>query len=104
MSKVFSAKQKTVGIDYEFIDGKVVQIEVSSVSTKEQLEVSQMPKNNEKEIVEALKVIIEKRLKTNDKQIVKAIINEMYEYGDIDEFAQSLNTIIEDTKAGKSQG
>jgi hypothetical protein len=101
MSKVFSAKRKSVKFDYEFLDGKGETLEVTSLSSKEQEEVAGIEVDSTSDVLDKFKTILLKQLHKNDKKIVEKIIDEQYEEGDLIEFSNSLSSLIHESKAKK---
>lgn len=99
MSKVFSAKRKSVEFEYEFLDGTKATLKARTLSTKEQEEIQK--EFNEKEIVPAVKKQLKMVLAGNDKNIVKKLLEEQYENGDIIEFSGSINELIREEKEKK---
>lgn len=100
MNKVFSAKRKTVKFDYEFLDGKKVELEARGLSTKEQEIVNNDRAENE-DFITNFKNILKKQLATNDKELVDSVIKEQYENSDIVEFSNSLAALVREEKAKK---
>ena len=100
MSKVFSAKRKTVEFEYEFLDGTKATLKARSLSTKEQEEL-QKEFEDEKNAIEGIKKSIRLALAGNDKDIVEKVINEQYENGDLIEFVGSINELIREEKEKK---
>jgi len=101
MSKVFSAKRKSVKFDYEFLDGKSENLEVISLSSKEQEEVADIEVNSTHSVIEKFKTILKKQLVNNDKKTVDKIIKEQYSEGDLIDFSNSLSSLIHETKEKK---
>lgn len=99
MSRIFSAKRKTVEFEYEFLDGTKATLKARTLSTKEQEELQK--EFNEKEIVAAVKKQLKMILAGNDKEIVKKLIEEQYENGDLIEFSGSINELIREEKEKK---
>ena len=102
MSRVFSAKRKTVEFEYEFLDGSKVELVARSLSTKEQEELGKEFKNmGEDGVIEAIKKNITAILSKNDKRVVNKVIKEQYEEGDLVEFLTALSELITKEKAKK---
>lgn len=101
MSKIFSAKRKSVKFDYEFLDGKSETLEVVSLSSKEQEEVAEIEVDSTHTVIEKFKTILKKQLRNNDKKVIEKITKEQYEEGDIIEFSNSLSSLIHEEKAKK---
>lgn len=103
MSRVFSAKRKTVEFEYEFLDGQKVELTARSLSTKEQVELNKEIKKVDKDgdDIEAAKRAITMFLSKNDKRVINKILKEQYEEGDIREFFVALNELITKEKAKK---
>ena len=99
MSRIFSAKRKTVEFEYEFLDGTKATLKARTLSTKEQEELQK--EFNEKEIVAAVKKQLKMILAGNDKEIIKKLIEEQYENGDLIEFSGSINELIREEKEKK---
>ena len=99
MSKVFSAKRKTVEFEYEFLDGTNATLKARTLSTKEQEELQKEFKDGD--IVSAVKKQLQMILAGNDKEIVKKLIEEQYENGDLIEFSGSINELIREEKEKK---
>jgi len=100
MNKVFSAKRKTVKFDYEFLDGKKVELEARGLSTKEQ-EIVNNDRTENEDFITNFKNILKKQLATNDKELVDSVIKEQYENSDIVEFSNSLAALVREEKAKK---
>ena len=101
MSKVFSAKRKTVKFEYEFLDGKVESLEVRSLSSKEQADLSNIDTTSTDGVIEKFKSAIAKQLKNNKEKLVAKIIDEQYEEGDLVSFSNSLSKLIFEEKEKK---
>jgi len=101
MSKVLSAKRKEVEVTYEFLDGTSTQITIVSLSTKEGKELSTISKDEIKTGNDFMEALVGFHLQRNEKTIVKRILKEQNDEGNIVEFSQSLSAIIEEEKKGK---
>lgn len=101
MSKVFSAKRKSVEFEYEFIDGEKVTLNTRSLSSKEQEEFSSFSSYSDKSVINKFKSTLKTQLAKNDEKVVEKVISEQYEEGDIIEFSNSLALLIRDAKEKK---
>ena len=101
MSKVFSAKRKTVEFSYEFLDGTTKEVTANSLSSKEQSEIVGKKSENSEELMEKYKNIVSKQLKNEDSKTVEKLIKEQYEEGDIIEFSNSLATLLRESQEKK---
>ncbi len=101
MSRVFSAKQKTVEIEYEFLDGTAVEFKVRPLTSKEQAELDDTKVKSGKDVFEKVKEILKKQFAPNDKKLVDKLIEEQYEHSDIAEFLRSVNNLIKSEKEKK---
>jgi aromatic ring-opening dioxygenase LigB subunit len=100
-SKVYSAKRDTVKITYEFADGSQNQLIVCSISTKEGKELSAIVKNEDATMADFFEKLVPLHLQKNDSKIVKKVMNEQLNEGDIIKFGKSLSEAIEDAKKEK---
>lgn len=101
MSKVFSAKRNEVSATYEFIDGTSTEITIVSISTKEAKELAGLSKDETKTGNDFLEMAISYHLQKNDKSIVKRIMKEQNDDGNIVDFFEGLSKLIEEEKKGK---
>ena len=101
MSKVFSAKRKTAEFDYEFLDGIKTSLVVRSLSTKEQMKNSDIDIEDGESIIKKFKELVMIQLGNNDEKIVKKVINEQFEDGDIIVFSNEIASLIEEEKTKK---
>jgi len=101
MSKVFSAKRKTIEVTYEFLNGDTKEIIANSLSSKEQEEITNNTIENGTDVIENYKSIVKKQLSKNAKKLVSDIIKEQYEEGDIIEFSNALSETIREEKEKK---
>lgn len=101
MSKVLSAKRKTVEFIYEFLDGVTKEMTANSLSSEEQIEVVGKKSESPKELIENYKNIVSKQLCGEDPKTVKRLIKEQYEEGDIIDFSNSLVNFINQAKEKK---
>lgn len=102
MSKVFSAKRQEVHAEYQFIDDTTVPITIVSLSTNEGKKINNLSEDGAtgNDIFE---MIARLHLQRNEASMIDAIIAEQMNEGNIIEFAQALNGLIESEKQGKSQ-
>jgi len=101
MSKVFSAKRKTAEFDYEFLDGIKTSLVVRSLSTKEQMKNSDIDIEDGESIIKKFKELVMIQLGNNDEKIVKKVINEQFEDGDIIVFSNEIASLIAEEKTKK---
>ena len=101
MSKVFSAKRKTAEFDYEFLDGIKTELVVRSLSTKEQMRNSDIDIKDGQSIINKFKELVKIQLGNNDEKIVKKVIDEQFEDGDIIVFSNEIAALIAEEKAKK---
>ena len=101
MSKVFSAKRKTAEFDYEFLDGIKTSLVVRSLSTKEQMKNSDIDVKDGENIIKKFKELVKIQLGNNDEKIVKKVINEQFEDGDLIVFSNEIAGLISEEKAKK---
>jgi aromatic ring-opening dioxygenase LigB subunit len=101
MSKVYSAKRDTIEITYEFADGSQNQLIVCSISTKEGKELSAIVKNEDATMADFFYKFVPLHLKKNDSRIVKKVISEQLNEGNIIDFGKSLSKAIEEAKQEK---
>lgn len=104
MSKVFSAKRQNVTVIYEFTDGTTTSITVQSLSTNEGIDIGTVVEDKEAKLSDMFEKIARIHLAKNDAEIVNRIIQELYDEGNIRDFANGLSELIEETKKGKSKG
>jgi hypothetical protein len=103
MSKVFNAKRKTAEFEYEFLDGNKQTLVARSLSSKEQVEVTNAAKEalDNDAFLNNFRDSIRKQLASNDREIVEKILVEQYESGDLIEFGNALAGLIREEKAKK---
>jgi len=101
MSKVFSAKRKTAEFNYEFLDGIKTTLTVRSLSTKEQIKNSDIDVNDGESIVKKFKELVKIQLGNNDEKLVKKVIDEQFEDGDIIVFSNEIASLIVEEKEKK---
>ena len=101
MSKVFSAKRKTAEFDYEFLDGVKTTLTARSLSTKEQMKNSDIDVNDGESIVKKFKELVKIQLGNNDEKLVKKVIDEQFEDGDIIVFSNEIASLIVEEKEKK---
>lgn len=104
MSKVFNAKRQEVEATYEFLDGTTASMIIVSLSTKEGKELAVLSKDESKTGNDFIDLAIGYHLQRTDKSIVKKIMKEQNDEGNIIEFFQGLSALIEEEKKGKSNG
>ena len=101
MNKVFSAKRKETEITYEFIDRTTAQLSVVSLSTKEGKEMSMLIKDDNTTMADFFEKLVPMHLQKNDPKIVKKVMNEQLNEGNIIEFGKAIAEAIEEEKAEK---
>jgi len=101
MSKVFNAKRKTAEFDYEFLDGVKTTLTVKSLSTKEQMKNSDIDVDDGESIVKKFKELAKIQLGNNDEKIVKKVIDEQFEDGDIIEFCNEIALLVVEEREKK---
>ena len=101
MSKVFSAKRKTAEFEYEFLDGIKTTLTVRSLSTKEQMKNNDIDAKDGESIIKKFKELVKIQLGNNDEKIVKKVIDEQFEDGDIILFSNEIAGLIAEEKTKK---
>lgn len=101
MSKVFSAKRNEIEITYEFLDGTNVQLKVVSLSTKEGKEVGTILKDETATMADFFEKLVPLHLQKNDSKIIKKVIGEQMDEGNIIEFGKAISEALESEKTEK---
>ena len=101
MSRVFSARRKTAEFEYEFLDGITTTLTVRSLSSKEQMKNSDIDINDGESVMKKFKELVKIQLGNNDEKIVKKVIDEQFENGDIIVFSNEIASLITEEKTKK---
>lgn len=99
--KKFNAKRVSIGIGYEFLNGKEVVVNVQALSTKEYEYLGAESKKSSAKPTQINENTLRKMLVNNDKKIVDEIVKEQYEEGVLSDFVNSLLNAVDESKKGK---
>lgn len=99
-SRVFSAKRKSIKFEYEFLDGKKIEVEFKQPTTKMAEELNNI--ENIKSEISKYKDILKNSLVCSEAKDVEALINEVYENSNLIEFYFELLETIK-SEYGKKQ-